>query len=803
MSGEKLTKDEIIKSFRKRNIFQKIWTGIKQLISVLIKIWKKIPTKSKFKRGAFWGAAITTAILAGLMGFFFRPGIWDFVNVPAGILMILITAFLIALGIGVVFGILYGITTIIGWKGFMAMGAFVSMLILLKTPFTTALIIGLIIVFIEAMFGGLIAYLFTSEFKFGTWLKKGGVILAVLVLMAVNFLMVKWLLNPGNDSEYILLKNRDKTKIKTPVLKVNDPSQSGTFQVIKITYGSENNRKRPEFGKEADLKSKTVDLGAFIKWDSKWMRKHHQLYWKFDRHAFPLNGTVWLPAGDGSYPLILMVHGDYRMEWPSDRGLSYLGHFLATRGFICVSIDQNFFNFSWSGRLNKTIDGRAWVILQHLKLWEKWNETEGNPFFQKVDMNNIGLLGHDLGAVAMARACIFNRISRYPGDASMEFDFNFHIKSLAAIAPGPNTCQLNNQSPLLMNLNLMCMQGVHDSIGSGQWGRTLYNKISFKGDDYWFKSFIYSFRSNHRQFNSEWTPYDYNFPYHLFLNRKILLEKTAQQNLCCFFSSAFFEATLRKNLEYIYIFHNPGAYAKWLPDDYLVSRFEDSQNLHLCTFEEDSDPSTGTSRWVTITGDNLVIWQETNSQYQGFEDKQNKWAMIGWNLQSKDTGQLPRYSIKISEENGLSLDDLSNMALQFSIADGTKLLLAKTRSADDLPAVDFSIEITTTKNQDGKITAKDHLSIPLPLKRTESKLAFIEEIIFGKDYRLLLQTVEIPFSVFFKDISQLKLKDIASISFIFDRSEKGIILLDNLGFIKILPHLSIPINTDPKKRQKK
>lgn len=796
MPEEKLTKDKIIKSFRKRNIFQKIWEGLKQLISGLIKIWEKIPPKSKFKKGASWGAAIITTFLAVLIGIFFRPGIWHLIDVPAGILMILISTFIIALGIGIVFGIVFGIITIIGWRGFMAMGAFIILMILLKTPFITALIIGLIMVFLEAILGGLIAYCFTSEFKFGTWLKKGGVFLGILAIMAINLLVLKWILNPGNDFEYRLLKSRTSAQIQTPALKISDPSQIGSFQVIKITYGSRNNNIRPEFGKEADIKSKTVNLEPFLKGDSVWKRKHRQLYWTFNTQAFPLNGTVWLPSGEGFFPLILMVHGDYRMEWPSDQGLAYLGHFLATRGFICVSIDQTFLNYSWSGGLNKEVDGRAWMILQHLKLWKEWNQTMGNPFYQKVDMNNIGLLGHGIGAMAIAKASLFNRISRYPDDAKIKFDFNFNIKSLAAIAPGSEKYKSDRNSPLLINQNLLCIQGVHDSLSTGQGGTKLYNGLSFKDNNYWFKSFIYTYRSNHRQFNSEWSPSDYHFPYNLFLNQKLLNKKADQQKICCLFTSAFFETTLRKNLRYFSILRNPGAYAEWLPDDFFISRFEDSQSHHLCTFEEDLDPLTGTPPGVSIEGENLDIWQETNSQFQGFTDNQNKWAVIGWGIHGEKNQLIPRYTVKISEENDFFLNDLSNLALKFAIADGTELYLQHIQSGKDFPAIDFSIELASIQNQKEKISAHNHFIIPVPMKREVAKLAFIDEIIFGKDYRLLLQTVEIPISSFFKNLSQLKLKDISSISFIFDRSERGVIVLDNIGFVRIQDHLPAPAITD-------
>jgi hypothetical protein len=792
MSEGKLSKDQIMKSFRKRNIFERLWTGIKAIIAGIIRLWEKIPSKPNFKKGTAWGAAIMTAFLAGLTGFFFRPGIWRLIDVPAGILMILIFTLLLALLTGIVFGLVFSLITLFGWRAFMALGAFICLLIWLKASFTTAVIIGLIIVLTEAVLGGFIAYCFTSEFKFGTWVKKGTVILGILALLGVNYLIFQWIVNPGNDLEYILLKNRTKAPLITPGLNINDPTGIGTFQVISLTYGSENNQRRPEFGKEADLKSKTVDLRPFLGEDSGLKHKHRQLYWGFDCGSFPLNGNVWLPPGQGPYPLIILVHGEHRMEWPSDRGLAYLGRFLATRGFICVAIDQNVFNPSWSGRLNEEIDGRAWMILQHLTLWKKWNETRGNPFHQKVDMNRIGLLGHDRGAVAAARASLFNRLPRYPKDARIEFDFNFNIESLALLSPGGENSIPNPEIPSLADQNLLCLQGVHDSLSSGQWGAQLYNTMSFDDDPYRFKCFIISYRSNHRQFNSEWFSSDYDFPFNLFSNRKLINSAASQQQIGCVFTAAFFETTLKKNPRHFSVLRYPGLYARWLPDDYFVSRFEDSQNDHLlCTFDEDADPTTGTSGGVTITGRNLLIWKESANTFQGFDGKNNRMAIIGWEAPGKKTESLPRYTIEISDENEVLLDDLSHSALQFSVADGTELFLPGIQTGAASPGLDFSIEMTFGQEQKEQIFVANHLTIPRPVKRQVSKLAFIDEMISGQDYRLLLQTVEIPISAFFKDMSELNLKDLKFIRFIFDRSKRGVILLDSIGFVNIHSHFPV------------
>ena len=75
-------------------------------------------------------------------------------------------------------------------------------------------------------------------------------------------------------------------------------------------------------------------------------------YWGFDAKHFPRNGRVWYPAGEGPFPLVLIVHGNHTMEEHSDPGYAYLCEHLASSGFIAVSVDENF--FTGAGRAAST-----------------------------------------------------------------------------------------------------------------------------------------------------------------------------------------------------------------------------------------------------------------------------------------------------------------------------------------------------------------------------------------------------------------------------------------------------------------
>ena len=106
---------------------------------------------------------------------------------------------------------------------------------------------------------------------------------------------------------------------------------------------------------------------------------------------------MWYPDGRRSVPARARRARQSQPADFSDPGYGYLGELLASRGFILVSVDENFIN----GNLRGENDGRAWMLLKHLEVWKRWNDCAGGPFYHKVDMNNIAIMGHSRGGEAV------------------------------------------------------------------------------------------------------------------------------------------------------------------------------------------------------------------------------------------------------------------------------------------------------------------------------------------------------------------------------------------------------------------
>src|SRR4030043_337950 len=123
-----------------------------------------------------------------------------------------------------------------------------------------------------------------------------------------------------------------------------DPSLDGPYSYHTYFYGSGDDKHRKEYGEGVDFKTDPVDANPFMGYFDNMPR-----YWGFDFDSLPLNGRVWFPDGNGPFPLVLIVHGNHNMKDFSDSGYEYLGKLLASRGFIAVSVDENFLNHNFGG----------------------------------------------------------------------------------------------------------------------------------------------------------------------------------------------------------------------------------------------------------------------------------------------------------------------------------------------------------------------------------------------------------------------------------------------------------------------
>ena len=334
--------------------------------------------------------------------------------------------------------------------------------------------------------------------------------------------------------------------------------------------------------------------------------KDRTKYWGFGFNKMPVNGRVWYPDGAGPFPLVLIVHGNHNMKDFSDPGYGYLGELLASRGFIMVSVDENFLN----GGISRENDARGWMLLQHLKQWRQFNDSTGSPLQGKVDMNRIALMGHSRGGEAVAVAAAFNRLTNYPDDATIKFDFNFNIKSLVAIAPVDGQYRPADKPTPVTNVNYFLIHGSHDGDVSTFSGLPQYERIKFTDGGDWFKSAFFVYRANHGQWNTVWGNKDNGPRSGRVLDLRGLLPPEAQRRFAEVTITAFLEATLNGKREYLPLFRDHRVAGGWLPKTMYTTRFEESTFRAAADFEDDVDVTTGSAPGIKLAGDSLATWKE-------------------------------------------------------------------------------------------------------------------------------------------------------------------------------------------------
>ena len=595
---------------------------------------------------------------------------------------------------------------------------------------------------------------------------------SVLGMVGLVF-VVLWLINPWQTAD---LPNSNAAATALPSLAetLPDPGLPGNYMVKTLTYGSGTDKRRSEYAEDASIMTESVDGSPFV---SNWTRFRTAI-WGFDPSELPINGRVWYPEGAGPFPLVLVVHGNHVAEDFSDPGYAYLCDHLASRGYICVSVDENFLNGSGVGdllsfkRLSGENDLRGWLLLEHLAFWQGLADDPASYFFGRVDLNQIALVGHSRGGEAIAVAALFNNLPYYPDNAKIKFDYGFNIRSLVAIAPVDGQYQPAGEPIRLQDINYLVLQGSHDMDVVSFDGLNLYERVAFTGDERFFKSAIYIWGANHGQFNTTWGDNDVGTPSIWLFNRNELISVEAQMQVARVAVSAFLDATLMGNEAYLPFFQNIQTGRDWLPENAYINTYADSEMTYLATFEEDLDVSTGTGNSVEISTQHLSAWKEGNLPTKRGEMDENSAVLLGWDRAGRDvafTLYLPEgeYELDITDE------------FFFSAAQAER----KPDEENQEGLLDFSIELIDSAGEKAVLP----LSSIAPLQpQWAAEIYRLNFLAKRETSEPILQTFLFPMEAFLEENPMLDIDHLTQVRLVFDLTKEGEIWLDNLGFRHIV-----------------
>lgn len=230
-----------------------------------------------------------------------------------------------------------------------------------------------------------------------------------------------------------------------------------------------------------------------------------------------VTGIVFYPEdlSGGPYPVLVFLHGRHSscfnpatgftsIAWPctsgyepipSYTGYNYLAEHFASLGYIVISISANSISSTDNFVADYGMQARAELIQYHLDLWNTWNTIGGDPFgttfIDKLDMNNIGTMGHSRGGEGVIYHALYNRSLGSP----------YGIHAVLTLAPVDFNRQTLTEIPTL-NIAPYCdgdvsdLQGVH-----------FYDDVRYlEPDDTAPKHAMLLLGANHNFFNTVWTP---------------------------------------------------------------------------------------------------------------------------------------------------------------------------------------------------------------------------------------------------------------------------------------------------------
>ncbi len=226
-----------------------------------------------------------------------------------------------------------------------------------------------------------------------------------------------------------------------------------------------------------------------------------------------LRSAVYAPAGaKGARPVVVFLHGRHsacynpttrqtnNTNWPCASGFipidSYLGYTetaeaLATHGYVVVSVSANGINAKDASFTDDNgALARGQLVMDHLDLLKKWNSTAGHPLAGRLDLSNVGLMGHSRGGEGVVEAALLNSETKHP----------YGIRAVLPLAP------VDFGRPTLPEVPMTVLLPYCDGDVSNQQGQHFYDDTRYSVPDNVLRTSLMIMGANHNFFNTEWTP---------------------------------------------------------------------------------------------------------------------------------------------------------------------------------------------------------------------------------------------------------------------------------------------------------
>jgi hypothetical protein len=455
----------------------------------------------------------------------------------------------------------------------------------------------------------------------------------------------------------------------------------------------------------------------------------------------PGNPNAVDPNG-APYPLIIIAHGNHAASSPSYQGYRYLANHLASHGMICMSIDLNDIN----GRSNDFtgLDARGLVILEHIRILLARNATPGDLLHNKIDTNNIGLVGHSRGGegVVAAQANNFSRPA-----AS-----RFNIRGVVPIAP-TNGLNLHHRGA-----SIFLIYGSGDADVSG--GSDFVNPFLIYDRSETPKSMIFVHHARHNGFNEVWVRPGEE-------NESILpdtLAPTEHQAIAKAYINAFFQSVLLNRPAYdVYV---QGPVRPHSLESYSIhNQYQVTNRLPIDNFGDD-DSQLGLGEENPIRRENNTVGQTVAYSQSGMDVWfDQEFRLVSQNPHDSRGSQLRWAAIEnyVSNVNNRDARPYSVLSIRLGQQYSTATMLNPANQSQDL--------LVTLITSGGEATVRVGSITDLPFPHERGGLT-----------KAVLKTVRIPLASFSAINPAVRLDQVTAVRLNVGLTPQGAISVDDIEF---------------------
>lgn len=578
----------------------------------------------------------------------------------------------------------------------------------------------------------------------------------ILLSMLLIFLGIK-----GFEDTYIttylnLPKAREEALSETEKENFLTGTSFGSFTVDSVSYGMDKGDK---------LLSGTVDISSFAE-ENRILGAVKTAYLGSALENAPLSGKIWYPLETENCPTLFIIHGNHSYTTDSYLGYAYLGEYLASNGYVVVSVNENVCNLTASDEN----DARAVLLLENIRQVQSYNKDKENILYGKMDYENLAVAGHSRGGEAAAIAYLFNDYNKYPDNGNVTFDYQFNIKSVVAIAPTTDQYRPGGRPVEMADVNYLLLHGANDQDVTDFMGMRQYDNIAFTGTGEYLKTSLYIAGSNHGQFNSQWGIYDMIEPLSRGLNVANFISEQEQQRIAQIFTKIFLDTTLRKDSANAELLVNYEKYAELLPQTLYIQSYQTSDFICISDFEEGSRIDSAAMEGASISVCNTDEWKQVLLSFSSGSARNNYAMELVWGAENNAAKrQEPLVQIDLPSM------DLGGTSLQFDIMD-----MSSDFTESEAELLQATILITDEHGFTAALSMEDYAVVypAFPVKLNKVQYLFGEA-----EYKNQLTTVSIPAKAFFESTGKVDLEHIVSLGFSFP-GKQGDIVLDNIGLMK-------------------